>query len=56
MENQQAKGGESFGNADQEPTEQEGCQTVYQREREVYHSGGIDLLQPFGTENQEHNP
>ena len=50
------KGGESFGNTDQKPTEQEGSEAIYQRERKTYHPGGIDLLQPFGTKNQEHDP
>jgi hypothetical protein len=50
------KRGESFGNTDQKSTEQEDSKTVHQRERETYHSSGIDLLHPFGTENQEHNP
>ena len=50
------KGGESFGNTNQEPAEQEGSEAIYQRERETCHSSGIDLLHPFGTENQEHNP
>lgn len=50
------KGGEPFGNTDQKPAEQESSQTVHQREREVYHSGGIDLLHPSGTENQKHGP
>ena len=52
----ETKGGESFGNTDQKSTEQEGNQTVHQREREVCQSSGIDLLHPLGTENQEHNP
>jgi hypothetical protein len=50
------KGGESFGNTDQKHTEQERSQTVHHKEREVYQSSGIDLLHPFGTENQEHDP
>ena len=50
------KGGESFGNTDQEPAQQEGSETIYQSEREVHHPGGIGLLHPFGTESQEHNP
>lgn len=47
------KGGEPFDN--QKPTEQEGSKTVHQRKREIYHSSGIDLLHPLGTENQEHD-
>ncbi len=50
------RGGESFGNTDQKPAEQEGDQTIHQREQEVYLSSGIDLLHPLGTENQEHDP
>ena len=50
------KGGEPFGNTDQKPAEQESSEAVHQREREIHHSSGIDLLQPFGTENQEHDP
>jgi hypothetical protein len=52
----ETKGGESFGNTDQKPTEQESNQTVHQREWEVHQSSGINLLHPFGTENQEHDP
>jgi hypothetical protein len=52
----QTKGGEPFGDKDEKPAEQEGSQTVHQREGEAHHSGGIDLLFPSGTENQEHNP
>jgi len=52
----ETKGGESFGNKDQKPTEQESSQTVHQRERKAHQSSEIDLLHPFGTENQEHNP
>ena len=50
------KGGEPFGNTDQKPAEQESSEAVHQRERETCHPGGIDLLHPFGTENQEHGP
>jgi hypothetical protein len=50
------KGGESFGNTDQKPTEQEGSEAIHHRERKTCHSSGIDLLQPSGTENQEHDP
>ena len=50
------RGGESFGKKDQKPAEQEDGQTTHQREREVYHSSGIDFLHPLGTENQEHDP
>jgi hypothetical protein len=50
------KGSESFGNTTEKPAEQEGSETVHQREREAHHPGGIDLLHPPGTENQEHNP
>jgi hypothetical protein len=50
------KGGEPCGNTDQKPAEQESSEAVHQRERETCHSSGIDLLHPFGTENQEHNP
>ena len=50
------KGGEPFGNTDQKPAEQESSEAVHQRERETRHSSGIDLLHPFGTENQEHSP
>ncbi len=50
------KGGESFDNTDQKPAEQKSSQTVHQTQRETCHSSRSDLLHPFGTENQEHNP
>jgi len=49
------KGGEPFA-TDEKPTEQEGSEAVYQREREAHHASGINLLHPSGTENQEHDP
>jgi hypothetical protein len=49
------KGGESFDNTDQKPTEKEGSEAIHQRERKTYYPGGIDLLHPLGTENQEHD-
>ena len=50
------KGGEPFDNTDQNPAEPEGSEAVHQTEREAYHPGGINLLHPSGTENQEHDP
>jgi len=50
------EGGESFGNTDQKPVEQEGSQTVHQGKRKAHHPSGINLLHPPGTENQEHHP
>ena len=52
----ETKGGESFGNTDQNPIEQKSSQTVHQRKRELHQSSGIDLLHPLGTQDQEHDP
>lgn len=50
------KGGESFDDKVEKPAEQEGSQTVHEREGEAHHSSGINLLYPSGTDDQEHDP